>query len=161
MKTLSIIEAKNPTLNAQKPKRQMEEKYNSLNKKEKVTTKPHYPNNLSLDATALVCHVVQNCELGTCDSCKRHCQIKQFRRKLKVLKPSFCPGDFRKCPRAKKLQSNGSGSCGRCRGKALDLSVKASEIVYPEEDYIAELIKMQAEEDYVKDLAEIYGLHTT
>ena len=108
----------------------MKEKLDCLNlyQMEKVMTQPHYPNNLSLDTILLICHTVQSCNYGKCDDCKRTCQIKQFRHRLNLLKPSFCPGDYRRCPRASKLQS-----CGPCRRKALDLSIKASEVAYPAE----------------------------
>jgi hypothetical protein len=121
---------------------------------EKVTTQPKYPNNLNIDTMWLICHAVQSCDYGKCDDCKRSFQILQFRHKLTVLKPSFCPGDYRKCERSKVLKG-----CGKCRSQALDLNIKASEVVYPAEKLhsnkidiheILELEKIINEEEALK-----------
>ena len=113
----------------------------SLYQIEKVTTQPKYPNDLPLDTMWLICHAVQSCDYGKCDDCKRNCQIQQFRHKLNVLKPSFCPGDYRRCERSRVLKG-----CGKCRSKNLDLNIKASEKAYPPEKLKDPELQPQIEE---------------
>jgi hypothetical protein len=100
----------------------------SLYQMEKIISQPHYPKNLSLDTILLICHTVQSCDFGKCDSCNRNCQIQSFRQRLEKLKPSFCPGNYKLCLRSQFIR------CGKCRSKALDLSVKETDVVYPEKE---------------------------
>jgi hypothetical protein len=78
-----------------------------------------YQKDLSLFEMETLFWERKECERGVCKLCSvSSCQMKAIRKTMLNIKPSFCPGDYRKCGRV-KFQT-----CRECRATNMDWNIK-------------------------------------